>query len=146
MKNQVIIITILVAIIAGGAGFFGGMQYQKSQRPNFANGQFNGANGQTRQGGQGFGGRVGQNGGAVLGEITSADDKSITVKLMDGSSKIVILSGSTSINKQANGTKDDFKTGTNVAVFGQANSDGSVTAQSIQLNPMMGRPSPVLSK
>ncbi len=144
MKNQAIIITILVTVVAVGAGFFGGIQYQKSQRTNFANGQFNGADGQTRQGGQvrGLGGRFGQNRGAVFGQITSADDKSVTVKLTDGSSKIVILSGSTSINKQATGSKNDLKTGIRIAVFGKTNSDGSITAQSVQLNPMSRIPTP----
>jgi ribosomal protein L2 len=134
MKNNVIIITVLVAIIAAGAGFFGGMQYQKSQRP--AGGQF--ANRQFGQGSQGqFVRRNGQSGGAVIGQILSLDDKSITVKMPDGSSKIVILSEATAINKQAEGTKSDLKTGENVAVFGSANADGSVTAQNIQLNPMI---------
>lgn len=137
MKTQQIIIIILVAVVATGSGFFGGMQYQKSQRPQL--GQFGRQNGQAGQNGQGqsFRGN-GQNGAmAVVGEILSIDDKSITVKLQDGSSKIVILSEKTSVNKQATGTKDDLKEGERVAVFGATNSDGSVTAQSIQLNPMI---------
>jgi len=73
----------------------------------------------------------------VNGEIISSDDKSITVKLTDGGSKIVILSDNTEINQAANATKDDLKAGEKVAVFGQENSDGSVTAQSIQLNPVL---------
>jgi len=141
MKNNLILGLIVSLIVGGVVGFFGGMQYQKSQRPNFAQGNFVG-----RENGQ-LGQRFGANGAnrPVTGEIISADDKSITVKMQDGSSKIVILSDTTSINKQATGTKDDLKTGTNVAVFGSSNSDGSVTAQSIQLNPML-RTSPVPSK
>jgi hypothetical protein len=137
MKSIKPLYVVIIAVLVGAAAFFGGMQYQKMQRPNFAqfgNGQF------ARQGGQGgqINRRFGQNGGgAVAGEITSQDDKSITVKMPDGSSKIVILSSTTSINKQATGSKDDLKTGERVAVFGQSNSDGSVTAQSIQLNPAM---------
>ena len=147
MKNQAIIIAIFVAVVAGGAGFFIGTQYQKSQTSNFGNAQFSESNGQARQGGQFR--RLGQNGGALVGQITNQDDKSITVKLMDGSSKIVILSGSTSINKQATGSKDDLKTGIRIAVFGKTNSDGSVTAQNIQLNPQfrgMGNNGPTPSK
>ncbi len=82
----------------------------------------------------------------VVGQIVSVDPTGITVKMPDGSTKIVVVSSSTTINKAATGTKEDLKTGVNVAVFGTANSDGSETAQSIQLNPMMrgfgGTPTP----
>jgi hypothetical protein len=71
----------------------------------------------------------------VNGEIIAADEKSITVKLQDGSSKIVLLSDKTEINKTASTTKEDLKVGEKVAAFGTENSDGSVTAQSVQLNP-----------
>ena len=131
--NKNIIITILVAVVALGAGFFGGMQYQKSQRP--SNAFF--VRGNNLQGGGQF--RFGGQNGArpVFGEIISSDANSITVKMMDGSTKIVIVGSSTAINKAATGTKDDLKTGETVAVIGTANSDGSVTAQNIQLNPQM---------
>ncbi len=75
-------------------------------------------------------------GGQVLGEITSVDDKSITVKNQDGSSKIVILSDKTEINKASEAAKTDLKIGEKVSAFGTTNSDGSVTAQNIQLNPI----------
>src|SRR5690349_20843509 len=139
MKNNLMLVNIIVAVVVGALAFYGGMQYQMSQRPAFGGG--------NRQfgGGQG-GGRFGQGGGfrPVVGQIISQDATSVTVKLMDGSSKIVLYSGKTSINKQATGTASDLKTGETVAAFGTQNSDGSVTATNIQLNPMMrfgGRPS-----
>lgn len=147
-NNQIILPAIVALLIGGGVGFFGGMQYQKSQQPknNFAAFQQSGMPGQgyARQGGMG----IGEQGGAnmmrgnrtgarqVMGEIISQDDKSITVKLQDGSSKIVLLSDTTSLNKSSEAGKSDLKTGTTVAVFGKENTDGSVTAQSIQLNPL----------
>lgn len=133
-KNSVLI-TVILVILVGAAAFFGGMQFQKSQNRSQFAGQF-GANG--RGGNRQFGPRTGANGGAVVGQILSTDANSITVKMQDGSSKIVLLSGSTSINKQATGSVSDLKTGDRVAVFGTANSDGSVTAQSVQLNPALG--------
>lgn len=126
MKNHNWGITILIAIIAALAAFYGGMQYQKMQRLSF--GQF----AQGRQGG--FQVRTGR---PVFGEIISSDDKSVTVKLQDGSTKIVILSDNTVINKAATGSKSDLTKGSKIAVFGQTNSDGSLTAQNIQLNPQM---------
>lgn len=127
MKNQAII-TVLFLIIVGGGAFFAGMKYQQSKRPSFTR-QF--GNVQGMRGGQGN--RQGFR--PVNGEIIGSDDKSITVKLQDGSSKIVLLSDKTEINKAATAAKEDLKTGEQVAVFGTENSDGSVTAQNIQLNP-----------
>ena len=126
MKNT-IIITVLVLILGSAGGFFVGMKYQQSKVPsgrlgNFRQGQ--GGQFQPRQGGR-----------PVNGEIISADDKSITVKMQDGSSKIILVSDQTSINKAGEGTKDDLKVGAKAAVFGQENSDGTLTAQNIQLNP-----------
>ncbi len=142
MKQNQIIITILVAVVVGGIGFFGGMQYQKSQVPQ--RGQFaqmmggNGANGNFRTGA----GRNGANGGAVRGEIVSNDNGTLTVKLGDGSTKLVLLSGNTNISKATAGTKDDLKSGQQVMVIGTTNSDGSVTAQMVSLNPGFGRGTP----
>jgi hypothetical protein len=139
MKNNQIIITVLIGIIALGAGFFGGMQYQKSQRLSFGNA--NGQLGMMRQSGAGnmmYRGGAGAAGARpVMGQIISSDDKSVTVKMQDGSTKIVLLSSSTSINKAAEGTTADLKSGETIAAFGTANSDGSITAQSIQLNPQL---------
>jgi hypothetical protein len=130
--------TILVAIIVGTGAFFGGIKYQQTKAGslpnNFSNRQFgqmgqNGfrqdANGTNRQGFQ-----------PVSGEILSNDGKTITVKMTDGSSKIVLFNDKTTINKAESATTADLKAGEKVAVFGQTNSDGSVSAQNIQLNPV----------
>ena len=128
MKNTKVILIVAVLLIAfAGGGFYAG-KYQQSQRGQFfrqLNGSQGGQNNQAR-------GRMGFR--PVAGEIISKDDKSITVKLQDGGSKIVLFSDSTSINKASEGSKDDLRTGEQVAVFGQENSNGSVTAQNIQLN------------
>ena len=134
--NDNVITIIIVAVVVGGAAFFGGMKYQETKGRG-ANGtrQFQGANG---RGGQNGGGRLGGGARPVNGEILSADASSITVKLADGSSKIVLLNDKTSINKASEGTKDELKTGVKVAAFGTENSDGSITASNIQLNPVFG--------
>lgn len=126
MKNS-IIIAILVAIIVGGGAFFGGMKYQQSKQRSF-----------FRQGNALQGARAGLGGNRmgfrpVNGEIISSDDKSITVKLQDGSSKIVIFSDKTTVNKTSESSKSDLKTGEQVVVIGTTNSDGSITAQTISI-------------
>ena len=142
MKNNWLL-TIIIALVVGGVGFYGGMKYQQMQRRSFANGQFGGGqffiNGQGQRNGNGV-----NRGGfrPVSGQIISANQTSITVKLQDGSSRIIILSDKTQINKAEKVDKNQLTTGAEVAVFGTENSDGSVTAQNIQLNPVMRQPAP----
>jgi len=131
---------VVVALLVGAGGFFAGMKYQESKRGGGA-GQF--ANGRGGRFGAGAG-ATGTNGAnrngfrPVAGDIIAKDATSVTVKLADGSSKIVLVSDKTTINKASTATRDELKVGEKVAVFGTDNSDGSVTAQSIQLNPTMG--------
>lgn len=135
MKQQHIIGVLVGAIIISGIAFYLGTLYQASkQSPSFAN-AVAGA-GSRRFGGMGSGTRNGFR--PVAGDILSADDKGMTVKLQDGSSKIIIFSDKMTVNKAEQATKADIKVGDKVSVFGTDNSDGSVTAQNIQLNPMIG--------
>ena len=116
MKNQMIIITVLVAIVFAGAGFFAGMQYQKPQRTSFVRRLNNN-----------------QNNAAIRGQILSGDANSITIKLADGSSKIVVFGTNTIITEAATASKSALMQGKQVTVMGTTNSDGSVTAADIQL-------------
>ena len=127
MKTSIAVTIAVLTLIVGFAGgyFFRNWRLTKT-RPNFG-GQFQRTD-NTPQGNR-LGGRP------VTGEIISQDDKSITVKMTDGSTKIVILADSTSYTKTDTGSKADLKVGSQVGVFGTDNSDGSITAQNIQLNP-----------
>lgn len=140
MKNQMIIAVVIALLVGGGAGFFGGVKYQSANRGGFGpNGDFRGNRGEGTN--QNRTARFGGGGRPVIGEILSLDDKSMTVKLTDGSSKIVLLSTNTTYNKASEGAKGDLKKGDRVAAYGTDNSDGSVTAANVQLNPnfpMMG--------
>ncbi|MFA5894274.1 MAG: DUF5666 domain-containing protein [Candidatus Shapirobacteria bacterium] len=146
-NNKNIIITVLLLVVFTGLGFGAGVKFQQKRNPSFRaqfpGGQMFRGNGEGNQNIQR--GRVG--GGMTNGEVIGVDEKSITVKMPDGSSKIVLLSSSTTINKSAEGMITDLKTGEKVAVFGTQNSDGSLTAQSIQLNPTFrNQPSTVPTK
>lgn len=139
MMNNSILYAVIAVVVVFGLGFFGGMKYQQMSVSN--------ARG-TRQfqvGGNGVGmgsGAIGIGGNRmgfrpVSGDVISVDASSITVKMTDGSSKIVIVGEKTKINKADAATKEDVIVGTKVAVFGTDNQDGSVTAQSVQINPVM---------
>lgn len=143
MKNlsvSPIILSVTAVAIAGGA-FFGGMKYQQTKQTavmgNFAQlrnfNQVRPRNGSTQVSQN----RFGQGMRPINGEIIRSDDKSITVKLSDGSTKIVLISEKTLINKANEASKNDLISGEQVAVFGTQNNDGSVTAQNIQLIPLL---------
>lgn len=138
MKNNTLLVIIFGIVIAVVA-FFGGMKYQQSKvSAATAGNRFAGAaQGRNGQNGRFGGARGGNFGGATTGQIVSVDADSITVKMPDGSSKIVNLTGSTSYSKTDTAAKTDLKMGENIAAFGAANSDGSMTATNIQLNPQM---------
>lgn len=129
MKNNNWTMTAVVAIIIGVLAFFGGMRYQQSKAASLNNGFANGTNAPGRRFGNGNG-----NNRAVTGEVVAQDANSITIKLQDGSSKIINISGTTNYAKTDKASLADVKTGERIAVFGINNSDGSVTAENIQLN------------
>ncbi|MBI4600266.1 hypothetical protein HY732_05105 [Candidatus Uhrbacteria bacterium] len=147
--KKIVLSVLAAAVIAGGGSFWGGMQYAESKSIRARTGssmqdfralsseeraqrgsQFAGQNGPA-----GRGGRQGGGGGPITGDILSRDEASITVKLPDGGSKIVFFSDTTEIGEFVAGTKDDLETGRTIGITGKANTDGSVTAQSIQVRP-----------
>lgn len=83
--------------------------------------------GRMQSGGQG-------RGGMLLGEVIAKDDKSITVKTIDGGSKIIFYSDTTTINTSISGSASDLTVGKQVRVNGPDNADGSVAAQNIQIS------------
>lgn len=154
MEKMKKIIPVVVALVAvGGGAFFGGMKYvQSKNKIGFAGqGNFPNLSAEQRQqrmqqfgAGGGTGRRManGQGGGAnfISGEILSKDDKSVTVKLLDGGSKILFLSASTTVMKTAPGSITDLQIGQTISATGSSNPDGSLTAQTLQLRPPMTSP------
>ena len=135
MKQKAVLFAAILIIIAVGV-FYGGMKYagsKASQR--FMQGDAS----QNRF----SGGRAGNQSGAgfVSGSIISKDDKSITVQLRSGGSKIVFYSDATEIGKFVSGTANDLEISKTITVTGSANEDGSITAQSIQIRPKTANPS-----
>src|SRR3989338_10164732 len=103
-------IIIAVAVAVGSVAFYGGMKYAESKNPRgqSARGGFQNLSPEERQArlrqfgaaiGAGAGPSMRGDGGFSAGEIISKDDKSITLKLRDGGSKIIFFSSATAVSK-----------------------------------------------
>lgn len=123
-KNIKIGIMVVVAIVVIAGSFYGGMVYKGSQTP------------ARRTFGPGTAGTRFATGGSVsIGSIVSIDGTSITLKMQNGSSRVILYSPTTEVGKFVTGKTSDLQAGENIMVSGQTNSDGSITAQSIQIRP-----------
>lgn len=145
MTKKHILIVAVIVIVAGGGGFFGGMKYAQSKTPTFKAGAFAPGQGRTGMFQQGAGGsgtarRASSGGQFINGQVLSKDDKSVTVKVGNTGSKIIFYSASTSIGKTTSGSAEDILVGKEVSISGTSNSDGSITAQNIQIRPDMPVP------
>lgn len=129
--NKTLVNVIAVAVIVGGASFYGGIKYdQQKEMASAGQGNF------SRGTGMGGGRRgSGMGGDGANGEIIAKDDKSVTIKLRDGGSKIIFVSDATQVTKSASGSLVDIVVGGTIMTFGASNPDGSMTAKSIQIRP-----------
>jgi len=145
MNAKSIIITLVIAVVVGGAGFWGGMTYAQGQATS-ARAAFAGGAGFTGRGGAGGttgrAGFGGASGGATFGTILSINPTSISIQLPASTStsaatgsKIVLYDSSTQIQELQSVAASSLSVGQSVTVTGTANSDGSVTASSIQVRP-----------
>ncbi len=134
-KYKVHIIWAVVVILA----FVGGLAIGKggSSSGQFARGPSGGNLGSAARGTSGN--RSG--GGFVSGKISAISGQNITLQLPNGSSEVVFYSSSTSIIKPSVAPVSDLVTGASVMIGGTQNSDGSLTAQSIQIRTASSTPS-----
>jgi hypothetical protein len=123
---------ILGALVLVIVAFYGGMKYGQSATVAAGGPGARNFSGMTAARGT----RGGNFGGGATGQIVSIDSTSITLSIPGGSgSRNVFYTAATPVMKSVTGTASDLKVGETVSVNGTANSDGSVTAQSIQLRP-----------
>lgn len=126
------LVMFVIAVVCSGVGYkIGGKISQVKRFAQF--GQMGQKDGQMPRLRQGFGGQVGQGRRHTEGEILSVDDKGVTVKLADGSSKIVLFSDKTTFATSSTIDKSKIVVGGKVDIVGDPNTDGSVSAASVQL-------------
>lgn len=126
---------VIVAVVAGGLGFWGGSAFTSSKMT---------VRGTAFQRGTvGFVGGARQDragaafGGALNGTILSKDAQSLTIQnRTSGGSSIVFLAPSTTVSVPTDVSVDTLKVGDTVVVIGKANPDGSIMANSIQIRPL----------
>lgn len=140
LKQMFSVSTIIISLITLAIGFAGGFIYQKSKTPSFArNGQFQTAGGNSNRSGTRNANGTGTPNQRIMsketvGEITSVDSSSITIKTPDGGSKIIMISDSTTVNQATKVDKTSLKVGSQISVSGDQNTDGTVTGKIINLN------------
>ncbi len=144
-----VVVTVVVAVLAFvGGDVYGQKKVLRNSGAKWSGMYGNGANFGGNFQGQGLAGdrrgagsvggammRGGMNANFVNGDIISKDDKSVTLQLRDGGSKIVFFSSSTPIMQATAGTVADLQVGQSLMVNGTVGTDGSLVAQNIQIRP-----------
>ena len=96
------------------------------------------------KGHHGKGPGIGHQGGGLMGEVTKVEGQTITVKTPDGAEKTAVLTDTTEVRKgrdQADASA--ITVGAKVAVRGEANDQGVVTAAAVHVHDgkePVGRP------
>lgn len=129
-RSEVIILTVAVAVVASGLGFsMGRISAPRTQAvaANGVGGQSGFAGGSRRAGGR-----------PIFGSVTSLSGSSLTVTDTAGTPHVVTLSANTvytSGDGSTSASQTDLTAGTQVATFGRAAADGSITASRVVINP-----------
>jgi hypothetical protein len=139
----VVVIVVVAAAAAGYAGYTMGKNAGVAQgitaRNAFLAARGVGGTGGNGGGGGGFGGGAGGAGGRNFdpNNFAAGQVKSIsgdTVQLSTATDVVTVkLTDQTQIQKQASGTVSDIQPGERLTVQGTRNSDGSFTAQTVQV-------------
>ncbi|HVM76915.1 MAG TPA: DUF5666 domain-containing protein [Candidatus Paceibacterota bacterium] len=124
----------VIAVACAGVFFYVGMVYGKSLTGSSAGaGGRNFAFGSSTTRAFGRGGANG--GGGAMGQIISVNGNSMTLQLANGNSQVVFYATSTPVIEPTSVPAAALKNGMQVVVTGSENSDGSLTAQGIQIRP-----------
>jgi len=131
---------LLAALVVAGGSFYGGTVYGKGQAQTAFAGPVNPGSGPAGMmpGGTppaGMGQPGGNQAGMLVGEIAEISATALTITDSSGKQTQVNVSGTTLIEKQASVTLADLTQGETVMVSGSQQSDGSISARSVQVAP-----------
>ncbi len=126
MKNKTHIIWAAVAIVALVAGIFWGRTMAGAAS---GNSRFGASSSSSRT----FAGRNNSSANVFAGQVSAIDGSSITLQLPNGNSEVVLYASSTPVTEPTNVSIAKIVAGADIMVMGTQNSDGSVTAQSIEI-------------
>jgi pectate lyase len=129
INKQIIVSSLISIIVAGGIGYYVG-----SHRVSTASNMRQGMMGQAGLGARGGFAR-GASGGMVNGSVVSLTDNVLTLKARDGGSRVILFTAGTKVTKSVDGARTDVKDGVNVVILGTQNTDGSITAETVQIRP-----------
>jgi len=136
MKNktvQIVAGAVIILIIS----FYAGNKY--GQRSALANRNVAAVSSFGQGGNRALNGAGGIRSGQMMnstpfsGQVISKESTGITIELAGGGSKIIFISSSTPIAKITNGSISDIAVDSSVTVSGSQNSDGTVTARTVQI-------------
>lgn len=130
-RTKIIIGAVIIALVFGVCGYYLGKSRNRQFDRLSKVGQMN-----NRRPNNNF----------IVGNIVSKDDKGITVKLANGSTQIILVSPSTEVTKMSSTSQASLIIGKSISINGKTNSDGSLTATSIQLRPEPMAPMPEIDK
>lgn len=150
MKKVILIIVILL-IIVGGFYVFTHKNVIKHlfSQASPASSQANSATTSTspqaphqsasRSFGRGQGIAIPSGATPFFGQVTSVNDTTITIQRQGKNANATPITLTlTSSTQYTGGTQNDIQTGTRVAGYGIANSDGSLSAEQLVINPNLG--------
>jgi Domain of unknown function (DUF5666) len=127
-KYKTHVIWGIVAVIALIGGFFWGKSMAAASSSSGRSGRF--AFGSSTSA---FAGRTGASGGFEAGTVAAIGNESITLQLPNGNSQVVFYSSSTQVVVPQTTSISSIQPGAMVMVGGTQNSDGSMTATTIQV-------------
>ncbi|HUY62874.1 MAG TPA: hypothetical protein VMV50_03780 [Candidatus Paceibacterota bacterium] len=123
MNKNLVVVAVVALAIGLGIGYY----VPHGAAAATPSGGFAGRTGSFTRGGAG--------GGFLSGIVAKEDSGSITLNMSDGTSRVVLVTPDTTVSKSVDGTLSDVAVGSNIIVSGTTNSDGSVSANLIQVRP-----------